>query len=149
VKVRAKFEGREKVMARLRAIAPAAETELATAQLEAAQDLAGKIRNRAPGDGEYRRSIQGDKLANRPQSRAIGRGLKGGTKDKNATGVFGEWIWRLLEFGTKERFHRNGKSVGSGPRLPHIFPTYRAHKKTIRRKMANAVNRALRKTKNK
>jgi HK97 gp10 family phage protein len=139
VKVRAKFEGREKVMARLRAIAPAAETELATAQLEAAQDLAGKIRGRAPRrTGRYAASILGDKLSSRRSGSIIGGGLKGSTKGKNATGVFGEFIWRFLEFGTVKM-----------ARHPHIFPTYRAARKGIRRKMATAVNRALRKTKNK
>lgn len=147
MRARAKVQGREKVMARLRAIVPAAERELAAAQLEAAKDLAAKIRQRAPGDGEYQRSIQGDRLSARASGLVVGKGLKGRTKDRNATGVFAEYIWRFLEYGTKERFHRNGKSVGKGPRMPHIFPTYRAQKKAIRRKVANAVNRAVRKTK--
>jgi HK97 gp10 family phage protein len=137
VKVRAKFEGREKVMARLRAIAPAAETELATAQLEAAQDLAGKIRSRAPRrTGRYAASIVGDRLTSRPGGNLLGGGLRGRTKDKNATGIFGEFIWRFLEFGTVKM-----------ARQPHVFPTFRAARKGIRRKMATAVNRALRKTK--
>lgn len=124
-------------MARLRAIAPAAETELATAQLDAAKALADKVRARAPRrTGRYAASIVGDKLLSRPGGNLLGGGLKGQTKDKNATGVFGSFIWRFLEFGT----------VNMG-RQPHIFPTYRAFKKTIRRRMATAVNRALRKTK--
>lgn len=137
MRTRAKFEGREKVMARLRAITPAAEANLAVAQLEAAKALADKIRPRAPRDtGEYAASIEGDRLSARPNSGASRVGLKGQTKDKNATGIFAEFIWRFLEFGTVKMVRR-----------PHIFPTYRAEKKTIRRKMANAVNKALRKTK--
>lgn len=137
MRTRAKFEGRDKVMARLRAITPAAESELAVAQLDAAKGLADKIKPRAPRrTGQYAASIQGDRLSNRPDSGGSRIGLKGQTKDKNATGIFAEWIWRLLEFGTVKM-----------ARQPHIFPTYRAEKKTVRRKMANAVNKALRKTK--
>lgn len=137
--MRAKFQSREKIMARLRAITPAAETELAAAQLDAAKDLADKIKRRAPRrTGRYAASLVGAKLSSRPGGSLIGRGVKGRTKDKNATGVFGEFIWRFLEFGTVKM-----------ARQPHIFPTYRAQKKAIRRKMANAVNKALRKTRKK
>lgn len=122
-------------MRKLRAIVPEAEKELAKAQLEGAQELATRIKGRAPArTGDYRTSIQGDRLANRPKERAVGRGLKGQTKDPNATGVYAEFIWRFLEFGTVKM-----------PARPHIFPTYRAYKKKLRRKMAGAVNKAVRK----
>lgn len=137
MRTRAKFEGRDKVMARLRAITPAAEVELAAAQLDAAKDLADKIRPRAPRDtGEYAASIQGDRLSARPKDARNLVGLKGQTKDKNATGIFAQHLWRWLEFGTVKMARR-----------PHIFPTFRAARPAIRRKMANAVNKALRKTK--
>lgn len=134
---RAKFEGREKVMARLRAITPTAEVELATAQLDAAKGLADKIRPRAPRrTGAYAASIEGDKLTNRPNAGRSAVGLKGQTKDKNATGIFADFKWNWLEFGTVNM-----------ARQPHIFPTFRQERRTIKRKMATAVNRALRKTK--
>jgi HK97 gp10 family phage protein len=145
VRVRAKFEGRAKVMARLRNIVPGAEANLAVAQLEAAKELASAIRTRAPVDtGTYRNSIQGDRLASRPAGRRVGGRLKAtrvgkelsATKDPNATGIFAEYIWRFLEFGTVKMAAR-----------PHIFPTYRAMKPRIRRKMAGAVNKAVRKAK--
>lgn len=135
MRIRAKFEGREKVMARLRRIVPEAEEQMAQAQLEAAQDLAQRIQARAPRNtGDYARSIQGDRLANRPGQRFVGQGIKGQTKDPNATGIFAKFIWRFLEFGTVKMAAR-----------PSIFPTYRANKKRIRRKVANAVNKAVRK----
>ncbi|WP_181182629.1 hypothetical protein [Mesorhizobium sp. B3-1-9] len=58
------------------------------------------------------------------------------TKDPNATGIFAEFIWRFLEFGTVKMAAR-----------PHIFPTYRAYRKKLRRRIAGAVNRAVRKAK--
>ena len=127
-------------MRRLRAIVPEAEKELAKAQLEGAQELAVRIKPRAPGPrtGKYQASIQGDRLANRPKQRAVSKGLKGQTKDPNATGVFAEFIWRFLEFGTVKMTAR-----------PHIFPTYRAYRKRLRRKMATAVNKAVRKARKK
>ena len=136
MRVKAQVLGRDAVMRRLRAIVPEAEKQLAAAQLEAAQELANRIKPRAPGPrtGKYQASIQGDRLTNRPKERSIGKGLKGQTKDPNATGVFAEFIWRFLEFGTVKMTAR-----------PHIFPTYRAYRKKMRRKMAGAVNKAVRK----
>ena len=156
-------------MRRLRALVPQAEKELAQAQLEGAQELADRIRPRAPGSGRYRASIQADRLANRPSKRAIGaKGLKGQTKDPNATGVFADWRWRFLEYGTKAHViepktgeylvfrGKDGNLVSvrrvqhpGSVKQPHIFPTYRAYRKKLRRKMATAVNKAVRKARRK
>lgn len=123
-------------MRRLNRLVPEAEKELAKEQLAAVQELATRVKPRAPGPrtGAYMASIQGDRLANRPSKRPVGRGLKGATKDANATGLFAEYIWRFLEFGTVKMAAK-----------PHIFPTWRAYKKKARRRMANAVNKAVRK----
>lgn len=135
MKIKASFQSRAALYARLRQVAPLAEAELAKAQLEGAQELAARIKGRAPRNtGQYAASIQGDKLSNRPKEKSVGTGLKGATKDPNATGVFAEYIYRFLEFGTVKMAAR-----------PHIFPTYRAYRKTLRRKMAGAVNKAIRK----
>jgi hypothetical protein len=147
--MKAKVLGRDAVMRRLRALVPEAEKQLAIAQLEGAQELAARIKPRAPGPRteKYQASIQGDRLANRPKERAVGKGLTGQTKDPNATGVFAEFIWRFLEFGTKP-FISGGMFAGAqNPGIvaqPHIFPTYRAYRKKLRRKMAAAVNKAVR-----
>ncbi|MFN3549619.1 MAG: HK97-gp10 family putative phage morphogenesis protein [Mesorhizobium sp.] len=135
MRLTAKIEGRDAVLRRLRQLVPDAERELAKAQIEVADELANRIKPRAPGPrtGEYQASIQGDRLANRPGKRAIVKGLKGQTKDPNATGVFADFIWRFLEFGTVKMAAR-----------PHIFPTYRAYRKKLRRRMAGAVNKAVR-----
>ncbi len=37
----------------------------------------------------------------------------------------------LLEFGTGERFHKNGKSVGSMPAEPFMRPAWDAHKSSM------------------
>jgi hypothetical protein len=51
---------------------------------------------------------------------------------------------RWFEFGTRERFHKSGKSVGSITAQPFFFPVYRANKPTIRRRIARKVNQAAR-----
>lgn len=139
--IKAKMLGREKVMALLNGVVPEAEKELAKAQLEGAQTLANKIKPRSPGPrtGAYQASIQADKLANRPGQRSVGGGASNsGTKDPNATGVFADYIWRFLEFGTVKM-----------RKYPHIFPTYRQERPKIRRKMAAAVRKAINKVKSK
>jgi HK97 gp10 family phage protein len=134
---KAKFQGREAVMRRLNQMVPDAERELAAVQMEVAEEAASRIGARARsligGTGDYHRSIEADRIANRPKNELIGITE---TKDKNATGVFAKWTWRFLEFGTVHMARR-----------PHIFPTWRAFRKTARRKMASAVNKAVRKAK--
>lgn len=119
-------------MRRLNAMLPDVERELAAAQLESGQQLARAIASRSPFlTGAYRAALRADLLVNNPSSKAL-VGMNR-TKDKNAVGIYADFKWRWLEFGTvKTR------------RQPHIFTTYRARRKAIRRRMANAVNRAVR-----
>lgn len=140
MKTKAKFLSRAKTMALLNGIVPEAQEELAKEQINSAKTLAGKIKPRAPGPrtGKYQASIQADLLANRPNDRAVGRGIDNETTDPNATGVFADYIWRFLEFGTVKMAKR-----------PHIFPTYRQERPRIRRRMAAAVRKAVKKVKTK
>ncbi len=161
----AKWQGRDQVMARLRRVIPDAEKELATAQAAAAQELAGAIRSRAPLlTGEYAASIEAAPLASRPGGRRqVGIAP---TKDPNAQGIFALYIWRFIEFGSRAHVivpkkarglffvGKGGKGVFVGsvrhpgtPARPHVFPTYRAMRKRIRRKIANAMNKVIRKAK--
>lgn len=139
--IKAKMLGREKVTRLLNQVVPEAEQELAKAQLEGAQSVANKIKPRAPGPrtGAYQASIQAARLADRPKERALGGGASNSnTKDPNATGVFADFIWRFLEFGTVKMAKR-----------PHIFPTWRQERKRVRRNMAAAVRKAVNKAKSK
>lgn len=141
MKVKAKFLSRDQTMRLLNGIVPEAEKELAKAQLEGAQSVANKIKPRAPGPrtGAYQASIQAARLADRPKERAVGGGASNSnTKDPNATGVFADYIWRFLEFGTVKMAKR-----------PHIFPTWRQERKRVRRNMAAAVRKAVKKAKSK
>ncbi|HEU4804228.1 MAG TPA: HK97 gp10 family phage protein [Nitrobacter sp.] len=122
-------------MRKLNKMVPDAERELAQAQMDVAREAASRIAARAPvgATGDYKSSIEADRIANRPHQEFTGIRE---TKDKNATGVFAKFTWRFLEFGTVNMAAR-----------PHNFPTWRAYSKTARRKMAAAVNKAVRKAK--
>lgn len=142
-KVKLEAVNREQVMKQLALVAPNAEVLLAGMQMKIARDLADKIKARAPdGFGNYKRSIEGARLADRPGRKLVGGNIQD-TKDKNATGIFGSPLWHLLEFGTKARYTKSGKYTGIGPRMPHIFPTYRAERKNYKRRMARVMRTAI------
>ena len=132
--ITAKFENREKVLARMRRIAPAVETEVAAQQMKAGDQLAERIASRAPvgATGRYRRSIHADRLATAGGNTSL-VGMRQ-TKDPNAVGIFAEFMWRWLEFGTVNQHAQ-----------PHIFPTYRAMKKSIKAGLTRAMGRGIKK----
>jgi len=145
MRTQVKWLGREALYRRLNQLLPNVEQEIAVEQLEGAKELANRIRPRAPRNtGHYSNTIEADRLSNRPSDRRVGGKVKTtsagktviATKDPNATGIFAEFIWRFLEFGTVKMAAR-----------PHIFPTYRAYRKRLRQRIAGAVNKAVRKAK--
>lgn len=147
--ITSKFVGRSALLKRLANLVPEVEQATAAAQLEAAEELAAAIEERAPigVSGDYRASITGGRLADHPSKAVLG---DGDVKDKNATGVFADFKWRWIEFGTGARTVKaTGKSSGRMPAHPYIFPTYRSKKKAIRRKISSAINRAVGKSKGK
>lgn len=152
-------QSRDAVMKRLRQLVPEAEVAAAGAQEVSAKELAEAIKARAPAErGEFVRSIKADKLSNQPDKKSVGIG---GTKDPNAWGVFANYIWRWLEFGTRPHtikakkksrlsFFVGGKRVSTKQVLHpgikaknFIFPTYRQYKKRIRKRVADAINKAI------
>lgn len=140
--VSARFVSRDKVMEHLRLIAPNAETEIAKMQVKVGKDMAGAMKQKAPiGDPKYRRrgrkpgtyrdSINAAKLSEK-SGKLVGSIQQ--TKDPNAVGIFAEWIWHFIEFGTVR-----------SRRQPHIFPTYRAERKNMKRRLARAMRNAIKK----
>lgn len=160
--LKAKFLGREALTKKLNAIAPEIDKEAAKAIEAGAKELAAAIQARAPFEhGDYRQSIQADRLTNRPDKQPVGIRQ---TKDPNAWGVFADWYWRFLEFGTKSHTIKPRKAkrlawkADTGETVtakqvkhpgtnaqPHIFGTFRAMRKRIKSRVARAVNRAAKK----
>lgn len=58
-------------------------------------------------------------------------------------GAFYVWWW---EFGTAERFHSTGKSVGSMSPSPFFFVSWRANRRKARNRVRRAVRLAARAT---
>lgn len=156
--LKAKVQGRSALMKRLNAIIPDADRYTADAKLDAMKELAVQVQRRAP-TGEtldYLESIEGDRVADRPATESVGRSP---TKDPSAAGLFAKFIWRFLEFGTAPHNTQKGGGTvlgqmkmregggyqhpGSRP-FPHIFPTWRAYQPEAKKKVRNALNKAIR-----
>ncbi|MBO9194330.1 HK97 gp10 family phage protein [Rhizobium sp. 16-449-1b] len=153
----AEIKGREALMRRLNALAPNVEKYAAEAKMAAGKELADEIRVRAPRvSGFYADSIEAAPLNSAPKQVQVGIKV---SKDPSAVGIFAEYIWRFLEFGTaphntakgggtvagkKQARAGNGNIHPGMPAQPHVFPTYRAMKKKIRRRILAAVNKAVR-----
>lgn len=154
----AQLKGREALTRRLEQLAPNIEKYTAPVKLQAAKDLAEEIRQKAPTGAtlEYMESIEGDVLSSRPVQERVGTSA---TKDPTAAGIYASYIWNWLEFGTaphstakgggtvlgKKKAAADGSGMHPGTAAqPHIFPTYRARKPQIRKRILAAVNKAVR-----
>jgi hypothetical protein len=143
--IKAKILGREELTRRLASLVPEAITAAEVAKLEVVQVAAVKISAAAPREtGDYARSITGGYQRDNPTKRSF-NGTD--TKDPDATGIYGSFLWRFLEFGT--RAHTNqGRFAGTWhpgtAAQAHIFPVWREEKPKAKRKIANAINKAVR-----
>ncbi|SPL63713.1 HK97-gp10 family putative phage morphogenesis protein [Ochrobactrum soli] len=158
--VRAKLK-RTDLMKKIRQIAPKAIEKMAEAQLQVAEEVAEAIKARAPvranGGGEYRDSIHAAKQSDNPDKKVFGARK---STDPNAVGIYGNWIWRFLEYGTKasagtaarvDRRYKSGTVMtqakgahAATPAQPHIFPVWRGMRKKAVRRIRAAMNKAIR-----
>jgi HK97 gp10 family phage protein len=158
--VRARLK-RTDLLKKIQQIAPKAIEKMAEAQMQVAEEVAEAIKARAPvrahGGGEYRDSIHAAKQSDNP-----GRVVFGARKstDPNAVGIYGNWIWRFLEYGTKasagadarvDRRYKSGSVMtqakgahAATPAQPHIFPIWRGMRKKAVRRIRAAMNKAIR-----
>lgn len=156
--IRAKVQGREALNRRLRQLAPEAEKAAADAKLKVAQEAADAIAARAPIGpstdpltgkpriaGSYRASIKGG--FQRDLKGVVGIG-QAQSKDPDAAGVYAEYIWRFLEFGTRPHVNKGIAPGSMNPGIPaqkHVFHTWRAMQRKAKRRINAAVNKAVRK----
>lgn len=154
--LKAKVMGRAALTKKLNALAPNVEKYAAEAKMKGAQELAKAVAARAPRrTGDYATSIKAGLLRDRPAQERVGTTA---TKDESAAGLYAEFIWRFLEFGTAPHFTTKGGGTVGGKKAattagsgmhpgtapqPHIFPTYRAMKTKIRKRILAAVNRGV------
>lgn len=141
-----KLLGREELTRRLQAIVPEAIKAAEIAKLEVVQDAAVKIAAAAPKKtGEYAASIKGGYQRDNPDKKSFSGQ---DSKDPDAAGVYGNWKWRFLEFGTRPHANK-GEFAGTWnpgiPAHPHIFPIWRELKPKAKRKISRAINQAIKK----
>lgn len=133
--LKAELKGRKQLERRLDALDPEINKQLAVAQLDAGEMLAERIQLRAPfKTGAYMQSIEAKRLADVSSTQRGKNVIATQTKDKNAVAIVADFYWRFLEFGT-----------ANAPAQPHIFPTYRASRREIRRIIATVVNSGVKK----
>lgn len=131
--LKAELKNRAELMRKLAALDPAIEKELAVAQLDAGEMLVERIQARAPfKTGQYMQSLEAKRLSTVSPKQRAKNVIAAQTKDENAVGIVADFYWRFLEFGTR-----------NAPAQPHIFPTYRASRKEIRRIIATVINKGI------
>lgn len=144
--IRMRLVGRERLMRRLKLFVGDLEEELRGVKLESMQEIAAKMASRAPVDtGAYRDSIEAGFVRDNPQAK-IGPG-KRRSKDPDEVGIYGEFIWRFLEFGTEEYTAGGqfaGATVPAKKAQPHIMPTWRANRDGAKKKVRKVINRLVR-----
>ncbi|WP_319568965.1 HK97 gp10 family phage protein [Cohaesibacter marisflavi] len=133
--------GKEKAFGKLKSLAPAIEKDLSPSLEKSADELAGLARRYAPKkSGDYARSIEADQIKE--------------DKQTPAWGLFADFIWRFIEFGTKPG--RYGARTSSGGRdrkvyrthpgtaaRPHIWPAYRIVQRRIKSRTSRTINKAI------
>lgn len=153
--------GREALTRKLERLTPGVTEAAAKAKLEVAREAAKRIEAAAPvgATGAYKDSIIGARQADMPGKKPLSGQP---SKDPDAAGVYADFVWKFLEFGTKPHkiAGRNGKNLvflGAGGKLvsvpsvnhpgaaaePHVFPTWKAYRKTAKAKISKAITKAV------
>lgn len=144
--IRMQISGRERLMKRLRLFVKDLDKELRDVKLEAMKEIAAKIAARAPRlTGAYQDSIEAGFVSDNPQAN-IRPGHKK-SKDPDEVAIYGEFIWRFLEYGTAE-YEAGGMFEGAiipaRKPQPHVMPTWRANRDTAKKKVRKVINRLVR-----
>jgi hypothetical protein len=129
---------KQKVLARFRRVPEQIRAEVAAALKVEVHELVEAMRRAAPVSdveqhpGQFRDSIHEYPNPDRPLSYRV---------IADARDAKGEFIGPHIEYGHTAR---DGSHV---PAVPSFWPTYRARRKAMRRRLANAVRKAARKFK--
>lgn len=148
-----KIPALESSLAKLRAIAPTLDAELDEPLRKSAEEVADVAQRGAPRrTGRYASSIKSRKIDGNARfqdrryvsvftGRRVSRYSEAtktldiketDVKTSIAYGIFADWIWHFIEFGT---IH--------SPAKPHLFPAQRLLRKRIAGRVKRAMKRAL------
>ncbi len=111
------------------------DVQIDTDMKKGADELANMVRGLAPvKTGEYRNSIDARKVDKYSTEKTSGLTTTQTTyKNVSAYGLYANYIWRFLEFGTKKMASR-----------PHIFGPYRLMKRRIIGRINRGINKKVR-----
>lgn len=145
--MKAKMLGREALTRKLRQLAPEVEKAAEIVKLQVAKDVAAQITIRAPvgATHEYIDSIASGYQRDNPDKKSLSGQP---SKDPDATGIYANYIWRFLEFGTRPHINKGmfaGSQHPGTAAQPHIFPTWRAMRPKAKKKINAAITKAVRK----
>nr|WP_320142407.1 HK97 gp10 family phage protein [uncultured Cohaesibacter sp.] len=133
-----KWIGKERAFRKLKQLAPEVEKQLGPGLEKSADELVGLARRYAPKkSGDYARSIETDQIEE--------------DKQTPAWGVFADFIWRFIEFGTRagKRIEKKGPRIGTLVRhpgakaQPHLWPAYRVLQRRIKYRTSRTINKAI------
>ncbi|PLW76806.1 HK97 gp10 family phage protein [Cohaesibacter celericrescens] len=138
-----KWAGTQKAFKQLRRVAPAVSDELNKGLKQNAEEVAEMAHDFAPKvSGDYADSINAKEIED----------ASGVPK----WGVFADWVWRFIEFGTRSgrrgtRANVNGRdrrvyrSHPGNPAQPHLWPAFRAMKRRLKGRTTRSINKAVKK----
>lgn len=143
--MRAKVISSATLRRRMRVFVPDAEKAMDAEKLSGMSEVAAKIASRAPYKSrDYSKSITAGRVKDNPQANKRPGYRK--PKDDDAVGIFGNYIWRLLEFGTAPHLI-GGLFAGSehpgSQAQPHVFPTWRANRNNVKKRVRKALNKTV------
>lgn len=158
--LKVKVIGREALTKRLRQLAPKAIEAMDKVKMEVAQEAAAAIAANAPKSadgGAYAASIKAEYQNANPDKEVFGARK---SKDPTAVGIYGSYIWRFLEYGTKaslgsasrvDRRYKAGNVMtqakgahAATPAQPHVFPVWRGMRKKALSKIRRTLNKGIR-----
>lgn len=133
--VKIRYPNKEQIFARLRKISPNVDAEIAKSNERFARQFVSQIKNLAPDDsGKLKQSLRYGFVDPETKTEVASAQIRsrgaGGTR--TALGIFGEFYWKFIEFGT----------VNTAAR-PFIYPIYRLMKTKYLRTARAAINRAV------
>lgn len=142
--VTVKVRNKDRLLRKLKAMAPAMERELGAAVRKSAEDVAAQAKQWAPRstgsgstpDGHYAETINAkrvDQIDARRANFKIAKGVNAVVNPELAWGVYAYWTWRFIEFGTK---------LGA-PAHPHLMPAARMFQRRIKSGISRAINKSI------
>jgi HK97 gp10 family phage protein len=151
----ARFQNREKVLARLARLPRAVKVEVSKAMQEGANEITAMQRRLVPvRSGELKnsiRNVRGNYTPDNPNVRGFG-GARGGDPDLTIHLVAGNakaWYASLVEFGTKPHLNKGrfrGTQHPGTTAQPYFYPAYRSLQRRYKGRVTRVMKKVIKRT---